>query len=143
MTRALHRTLRHPLAAATVFLVCLSLVVCLGEARAAKQIPIDLEAEPTGKAAEDFAHQIEKHLRGSNFYTLEKKRVPRIALSVNTSSKGESQVVTYSLVISVVTSKCPPAFIGVIFGDNQDEDVKLLLDKLDKAVMTVAKEFNL
>jgi len=143
MTRTSHRMLRHPLAVATLFFVCLSLVACLDQARAAKQIPVELEAEPTGKAAEDFSHQIEKHLRGSNFYTLDKKRVPRIALSVNASSKGESPVVTYSLVISVVTSKCPPAFIGVIFGDNQDEDVKLLLDKLDKAVMTVAKEFNL
>jgi lysyl-tRNA synthetase class I len=124
-------------------LVCLALFFTSSPANAATKIPVDLEIDVTGATAEDFGHQIEKYFRASDFYALDKKRAPRIAISVNAASKKDSPIVTYALVLSVVTAKCPQAFAGVIFGDTTDEEPKALHDKLEKAIMAIAKQFNL
>lgn len=123
--------------------VCLALLVSASSAKAATKIPVELEIDASGATAEDFGHQIEKYFRASDFYALDKKRAPRIALSVNAAGKKDSPIVTYALVLSVVTAKCPPAFVGVIFGDTTDEEPKALQDKIEKAIMAIAKQFNL
>lgn len=114
-----------------------------GTAVAATKIPVDLEVDATGAEAENFGHRIEKYLRGSNFYMLDKKRVPRIGISVNAASKDGQQVVTYAIVLTVTSNKCPLAFVGTIFGDTTNEPQGDLENKLEKAIMAVAKEFNL
>lgn len=129
-----------------VMILLLACILALGSqspAFAASKIPVDLELDTTGAGAEDFGLQLEKFIRSSDFYVLDKKRTPRIGLSVNAASKQDNPVVTYSIVITITTQKCPVAFMGTIFGDTTGEEPKDLHKKIDKAIMAVAKEVNL
>jgi hypothetical protein len=127
-----------------LFVVCALLVLaCGGAASAATKIPVDLDVDVSGAGAEDFGQQIEKFFRGSDFYVLDKKRVPRVGVSINAVSKGDDKVVTYAIVLTVTTGKCPQAFAGTIFGDNTGEEPAALHKNLEKAIMKIAKDFNL
>ena len=129
--------------AAFLLLACCLAAGFQAPAKAASKIPIELEIDSSGTAAGDFGQLIERYIRSTDFYVLDKKRVPRVGVSVNASSKGDNPLVTYSIVLTVSTGKCPQAFVGTIFGDNTGEEPKALHMKLEKAIMSIAKEFNL
>jgi len=130
-------------AVAFVLLACCLVAALQTTARAASKIPIELEIDSAGSAAGDFGQLIERYIRSSDFYVLDKKRVPRVGVSVNAISKADNPLVTYAIVLTVSTGKCPQAFVGTIFGDNTGEEPKALHMKLEKAIMSIAKEFNL
>jgi hypothetical protein len=124
-------------------MLCLFLAASYGVSHAANKIPIALEIDAVGTGAEDFGHELEKYFRTSEFYVLDKKKTPRIGVSVNASSKKDNPVIAYALVLTVTNAKCPQVFVGTIFGDTSDEDQKSLQNKIEKAIMSIAKEFNL
>lgn len=126
-----------------LFLFALFEIVNTDRAVAASKIPVDLEIDATGAEAENFGHRIETYLRGSNFYVMDKKRVPRVGISVNSVSKDDQKTVTYAIILTVASGKCPLAFVGTIFGDTSNEPQSELENKLEKAIMAVAKELNL
>ncbi|MHC1712424.1 MAG: hypothetical protein AB9872_09765 [Solidesulfovibrio sp.] len=127
-----------------LFSACALLVLAFGgAASAATKIPVELDVDVSGAGAEDFGQQIEKFFRASDFYVLDKKRVPRVGVSINAVSKGDHKIVTYAIVLTVTTAKCPQSFVGTIFGDNTGEEPAELHKNLDKAIMKIAKDFNL
>lgn len=143
MQRESHSKIRTTLVSFS-FIACALAVLTFGQAWAATKIPVSLDIDATGLGAEEFGHHIEKYIRSSDFYVLGKKRVPRVGIIVNAiTGKGDAKLVTYSIILTVTTGKCPESYIGTIFGDNSNEEPKELHDKLEKAIMTIAKEFNL
>jgi hypothetical protein len=144
MSMRIHSGLKGVCSLAVILLtVCCLVTAFQSPARAASKIPIELDIDTSGNAAGDFGQLIERYIRTTDFYVLDKKKNPRVGVSVNAISKGDNPLVTYSIVLTVTTGKCPQAFVGTIFGDNSGEEPKALHMKLEKAVMAIAKEFNL
>lgn len=112
-------------------------------AAAATKIPVELDIDAAGAGAEELGHQVEKYFRSSDFYVLDKKRTPRVGVSVNAASTGDHKVVYYAVVLTVTTGKCANTFVGTIFGDTSGEQFKDLEKNIEKTIMKVARDMGL